>query len=346
MSVPWLSGYYKNNTSHFWVTVVNDQNVKLMNLAHVGIINDDFMPGTWNFGSFGQTHVEVQKATGKTNYDIEMVYANGAFKQYGVLHEDKKTITIWGFYGYLEELEWTDEQGMEKLKDSRDSADNMPCPYPLQPQKQGKLVWLSGTPGAGKSTSGLILSQQSGFVFYEADTFLLHVNPYIPKDATNPAKACAFQNPLKNLGLPRIKAVQDGNQLFQDLSKGSQIDLERSSNFYTHVALNVKSEKERIGGNWIVAQAVPKRSLRDLIRKVLGPDLVFVLLNLTKETQKQRIEARNGGDDNDNAGITDWIAKMYDQFEGKEDDEPGTFSIDVTADMTQEQVVNQILSLI
>ena len=89
---------------------------------------------------------------------------------------------------------------------------------------------------------------------------------------------------------------------------------------------------------------MPKRSLRDLIRKVLGPDLVFVILNLTKETQKQRIEARNGGDDN--AGITDWIAKMCDQFEGKEDDEPETFSIDVTVDMAQEQVVNQILSLI
>ena len=134
--------------------------------------------------------------------------------------------------------------------------------------------------------------------------------------------------------------------MFQDLSKGSKIDLEKSSNFYKHVAMNVKHEKERIGGDWIVAQAVPKRSLRDLIRKHLGPDLIFVILNLSKETQKQRIEARNGGDDNDNAGVTEWIAKMFDQFEEKQDDEPSTVSIDVSADMTQDQVVNKILNLI
>ena len=345
MSVPWPSGYYKNKTSHFWVTYVKDQEVKLMNLAHVDVIHDDYMPGTWTFGSFGLTHPEVLKATGRTEYDIEMVYGNGAFKQYGVL--DKTSITIWGFYGYLEELEWVDEQGMEQLKESRDPCEKMPCAHhPLQPQNQGKLIWLSGAPGAGKSTSGLLLSQRSGFVFYEADTFLLHVNPYIPKDADNPAKACAFQNPLKNLDLDRIKAAQDGNQLFQDLSKGSKIDLEKSSNFYKHVALNVKQEKERIGGDWIVAQAVPKRSLRDLIRKHLGPDLIFVILNLSKETQQQRIEARNGGDDNDNAGVTEWITKMYDQFEEKQDDEPSTFSIEVNAGMTQDQVINEILNLI
>ena len=110
--------------------------------------------------------------------------------------------------------------------------------------------------------------------------------------------------------------------------------------------MNVKHEKERIGGDWIVAQAVPKRSLRDLIRKHLGPELIFVILNLSKETQKQRIEARNGGDDNDNAGVTEWIAKMFDQFEEKQDDEPSTVSIDVSADMTQDQVVNKILNLI
>ena len=52
---------------------------KLMNIAHVGIINDDFMAGTWSFGSFGSAHPEVQKAIGKTEYNIEMVYADGAF---------------------------------------------------------------------------------------------------------------------------------------------------------------------------------------------------------------------------------------------------------------------------
>lgn len=103
-----------------------------MNLAHVGVIHDDYMPGTWTFGSFGSTHPEVLKATGRTEYDIEMVYDNGAFKQYGVL--DKTSITIWGFYGYLEELEWVDEQGLEQLKESRDPLCSSSCATPKSRQ--------------------------------------------------------------------------------------------------------------------------------------------------------------------------------------------------------------------
>ena len=346
MALPWPSGFYTNKTSHFWVTQVDGSNVKLMNLAHVGTVNDDFMAGTWSYGSFGSVHPEVLKSTGQTDYNVEMVYADGAFKQYGVLHEDTKTITIWGFYGYLEILQWTDNEGMQKLKESRDPAQNMPCPHKIQPENQGKLIWLSGPPGAGKSTSGHLLSQKSGFVFYEADTFLLHVNPYIPMDTNNPAKACAFQNPLKDLSMERIKAAQDGNQLFQDLSKGSNVDINKASNFYTYVCENVKHERHRIGGDWIVAQAVPKRELRDLIRGHLGTNLTFVLLELTKETQKKRIEIRNGGDANDDAGVTEWIAKMYDQFESCKEDEPNTISLNIDPDMTQEQVVNMILEKI
>ena len=36
----------------------------------------------------------------------------------------------------------------------------------------GKLIWLSGAPGLGKSTSAQILGREHGFVYYEADCFL------------------------------------------------------------------------------------------------------------------------------------------------------------------------------
>ena len=36
------------------------------------------------------------------------------------------------------------------------------------------------------------------------------------------------------------------------------------------------------------------RAQRDLIRNILGPDLVFVVLNMTKECQEKRLHERHG----------------------------------------------------
>ena len=61
----------------------------------------------------------------------------------------------------------------------------------------GKIIWLSGPPGAGKSTSGLLLAKKYGYVYYEADGFMFGVNPYVPLDATEPSLATMSQPPLK-----------------------------------------------------------------------------------------------------------------------------------------------------
>ena len=43
---------------------------------------------------------------------------------------------------------------LKKLSDDRDSALAPARDYKIQPENQGKLVWLTGTPGSGKSTIG------------------------------------------------------------------------------------------------------------------------------------------------------------------------------------------------
>ena len=40
--------------------------------------------------------------------------------------------------------------------------------YPLEPEKPGKFVMLTGKPGIGKSTTALFLAQNFGFKYYEA----------------------------------------------------------------------------------------------------------------------------------------------------------------------------------
>ena len=62
---------------------------------------------------------------------------------------------------------------------------------------------------------------------------------------------------------------------------------------YTHLAEAVGLQKRRIGGNFVIAEAVPTRKMRDHIKKTL-PDCIFVTLTLSKEVQDKRCKSRHG----------------------------------------------------
>ena len=57
---------------------------------------------------------------------------------------------------------------------------------------------------------------------------------------------------------------------------------------------NISKQRKRLGGNWAIAQAVFSRSQRDFLRKAIGPDLVFIVLNMSTECQFNRVKKRHG----------------------------------------------------
>ena len=67
----------------------------------------------------------------------------------------------------------------------------------------GKVVWLSGPPGAGKSTTAQLMGRDAGYVYYEADCALNFLNPFVPTDVDNPTLAAFRQKPLKVLDSQR-----------------------------------------------------------------------------------------------------------------------------------------------
>ena len=69
------------------------------------------------------------------------------------------------------------------------------CPYEIRPENQGKLVWLSGPPGAGKSTTGQLMGRHAGWRYYEADCSMYGLNPFVPLSFDNPTLG-AFQQPV------------------------------------------------------------------------------------------------------------------------------------------------------
>ena len=115
----------------------------------------------------------------------------------GIISNNGKVIFSWGFANDVECLKWMSEEDLKKLADDREHMDSPSCPYKIQPENQGKLVWLSGPPGAGKSTTGQLMSRKTGFVYFEADCTMHSLNPFVPQDVESPSLAGFQQKALK-----------------------------------------------------------------------------------------------------------------------------------------------------
>ena len=314
---------------------------RLERLAHIelGVRASNFQ-GPCNYGQFGPTVPEVKAQTGQEFYNAEFIFKEGRLKTYAVIEESGKSFTMIGFYKDCETYQWISKEDLLKYLDSCDPADSPSTFYPIQPSNQGKFLWFTGTGGAGKTTSAFLFAKHHGYVYFEADCFLLHTNPYVPLDAVSSAGAFFKQPPLKGIDRKRVDGCIQGDNFYANLAKGIDEEAhQRASAFYQVMAQYVKDERQRIGGDWAVAQAVPTRALRDEIKKIL-PDVTFVTLTLKEDVLRKRLEARHG---KDQKGIADHFVSYMKQFEPATEDETQAFNIDLTVSMTPDDVVQLVL---
>jgi len=80
--------------------------------------------------------------------------------------------------------EWMSKEEEASMRAALEPDTAPVCNYPKRPL--GKIVFLSGLPGAGKSSTGRRLAAQHGFVYYEVDCFWTGKNPFLPPDGTGP----------------------------------------------------------------------------------------------------------------------------------------------------------------
>merc|ERR1712212_626866 len=339
---PWKNGYYRINAYPSMLFLVDGENI-IMHSASGKPTNPDIpaYKGTWKYGDFGKTHPDVMKETGKTEYNVEMNLWGGKWNPKAVLSEDGTKLFHFGVANKLDVFTWMSEKDVEEFLKTGDAHDAMSHQYKEQPENQGKLIWLSGAPGLGKSTSGLFLAKKSEYVYYEADCFMNHMNPFVSKDAEDPTIAGFAQTFLKGVPQERIDIVSEGVNDWLYALQGEKYDSELVQKWYLEMCKDIKREKKRIGGNWAIAQAVPKRYMRDYIREYLGPELIFVVLHMTKEDQICRIKARHG--EEVDGAFLDLLLKSYDIYDQVKEDEPNAIQISVTKDTSKDDVVNEIL---
>ena len=104
------------------------------------------------------------------------------------------------------------------------------------------------------------------------------------------------------------------------------------------MAEDILKERKRVGGDWIVAFAMSKRLDRDIFRKVLGDDLIFVVLDISLDLVTERLKGRGKGEVE--------LAKEHHEYEPAQKDEPNTISFEIKKNATREENAQAVHDLI
>merc|ERR1711974_499630 len=152
------------------------------------------------------------------------------------------------------------------------------------------------------------------------------------------------QKALKGIPRDYVDAITTTMTEFEKLSQGrmDEINWDLTKPFYTNIAKDIATQKKRVGGDFAIAQAITSREMRDHIRLTL-PDCIFITLTLTKENQKKRVQARHG---DDCGPILDMFERIFQFYEGPGEGEKNVYDIDVTEDMTPDDVMTAVLEIL
>jgi len=347
-----LEGYYEATDSFYRILKNIDGKIACSD------VSGNEYPMTIEYGDFGEADPEIEKRSGFKHYNVRLtmtfmgdeneVEKEGSekkkmeFNDLGVLFDEGRKCCMKGMAG-VSGLHKINEEELEKILNDFDPVEAPPGPYKVQPEKKGKIIWLTGAPGMGKSTSAQLLARNHGYVYYEADCFMAFKNPYVPLDVPNPSMAQMYQKTLKGSGMEeRQAAVKKSQAVWGDLMAGNDYDREIMLEFYRHMAGDIASEKKRIGGDFAVAHVLLSAEVRAAMRDWLGPDLIIIVLTMSSTDRRERVLARHGDDVN--------AADLMDQFEKimepVQEDEPNTIELKVDSVMTRDEVVVKIFEKI
>merc|ERR1719237_156831 len=260
---PWKEGHYLGEGSVSAMEITGDQGI-LTGGMEMKIV---FVPG-----DFGEADPEVAEVSGESRYTVQMkieIAGKERITPMVLTDEGKafyfkssiKTIPIGS-------LRWVTEEEARKAANDGDPIEAPPSNYKLEPERQGKLLWITGAPGLGKSTTAQLLSRDHGFVFYEGDCFWALRNPYIPPNVPEASLAQLKQRKLVGEGAEkRQEMAKKVHKEFMNMFGGNEYDEGIIEEAYKMMCANIRSERARMGGDWAVCCVLQTRKIRDVVRE-------------------------------------------------------------------------------
>jgi len=295
MTLPWKNGFYRSIKDGEETGFLSISETKMT--MEFGDMNMIF---SLTFGEFENPDKRGLDATGAEIYNVKIHSEEHDETFHLVIGEGGDKFT--SADGNI--MEWVSNEYMEEVKNAHDPADNPQHNYKLQPDFQGRLIWISGASGMGKTTASKMLQEKEGYVFYEGDCFLFGLNPFV---GSSPKGASYYgTKPLKEIPVERKEAakrmLEEG---YGKKLKGEDVPPEIWQNFYQMMCQDIKVQRGRIGGNWVVAQALYTKEARNTVAKELGRELtIYVLETDDPELQVERLCKRTVEDGSGSGEVT------------------------------------------
>ena len=203
---------------------------------------------------------------------LHFLFQKMNLEEYGVITDGGKKIYMKGMGGQYTMDKITEEQ-LEELENDFDDIEAPPGPYKVQPENQGRILWFSGAPGMGKSTTAQFLARDHGYVYYEADAFAMVKNPFNDLQTDNPSMHQAVQRNLKGPGVKeRLTLAKKAQEIWGPLMAGQEYDKQLMRDYYTEMVKDIIKQKQRIGGDWAIAHVVWNKEIRDIMRYITHHD--------------------------------------------------------------------------
>merc|ERR1719225_272230 len=172
--------------------------------------------GVWAQGDFGPAKSELVEKTGVQNYNVQIDHIIG--KMLGILDKTGTQIDYWGLTNEHITLKCLTPEELEEIKENREPCESPSLSYiEPKPDSPGKLIWLSGPPGAGKSTTGALLGKHNGYIYYEADCFGMFVNPFVDPNVDEPTLQIMQQTPLKGVSKESVDVLAMCMEVFKEV---------------------------------------------------------------------------------------------------------------------------------
>ena len=343
---PWKDGVYKFPPLYrFYALKIRGS------IGAVKFVMEHDMEISMKTGNYENSDDRGLLASGKAYYNVEVSTSEpGVPKFYAVVYNDGETLTFSdGVSG-----EWMSEETFNDIKEETDPCDAYPCEYEPTPNSSGKLLWISGLTGTGKSTVSLNIKNKHDYILYEGDCFAAGFNPYV-------GSAPKAMTPH---GTRRLSGISEERKLvcqrFQEesISKckmGSPISSDICKQFYELMCDDIIKEKLRLGGNWVVNHGLYTKLARDIIKEKLGSIVTLVVLDMSLEDQAKRMtEIALDVSNLSNDDIYDKMLKEKTNqirirrkgYEAILKTETNIIEIEITDAMSVDDVSNKIMNLI
>ena len=281
---PWKNGFYQMPSSYRFHAVKVEGN----NGAVKFVLEPD-MVVSLRTGNFEYSDYRGLNESGENHYNVEVSTTEpGVSNFFAVVHNNGNT---WTFSDGVSG-EWMSEDTFKNIKEDTDPCDAYPCDYIPNPDSSGKLLWISGFTGTGKSTVSLYLKNEFDFILYEGDCFAAGFNPYVG----SAPKATTPHGTRKLSGIPQKRTLICEKFLQESITNvksSCPVEPDVCKEFYELMCDDIIKERTKFGGNWVINHGLYTKLARDIVKKKLGSKLQLIVLTISSEHQAKRYMEAN-----------------------------------------------------